>query len=238
MFTGLVRGLGRLSFLSEYQVKIQGLDQLPLDFLGSLALGDSVAVDGICLTVESFVGGGFIAATSPETLQRTTLHRAAQAGEAIVVNLEPSLRVGDKLGGHFVTGHIDGVGQLVSATATARFWELEFAVPSPQMQRYIVPKGSVAVNGISLTIAQCSPSGDRFTVAVIPHTYQETNLQHLQAGSGVNLEGDILGKYVEKLLGYGGGDTAGHGMAGHGADGHGAGMAAIDAAFLANHGYG
>ncbi|MEB3163347.1 MAG: riboflavin synthase [Prochlorothrix sp.] len=232
MFTGLVRGLGHLTFLSEYQVQIRGLSPAPLDFLGSLELGDSVAVDGICLTVESFVSGGFIAATSPETLHRTTLQQAIQGGEAVVVNLEPSLRVGDKLGGHFVTGHIDGVGQLVTATATDRFWELEFAVPSAAVQRYIVPKGSVAVNGISLTIADCSPTGDRFTVAVIPHTYHETNLQQLQGGSGVNLEGDILGKYVEKLLGYGGAGADRSGRSGESAP------TAIDAAFLATHGYG
>ncbi|MGA1624597.1 MAG: riboflavin synthase, partial [Prochlorothrix sp.] len=167
----------------------------------------------------------------PETLKRTTLHTAAVASESVTVNLEPSLRVGDKLGGHFVTGHIDGVGHLVSATATEQFWELEFAVPSAQVQRYIVPKGSVAINGISLTIAQCSDVGDRFTVAVIPHTYHETNLQHLQAGSCVNLEGDILGKYVEKLLAVGAGGAA---RSNPGSDP----LNAIDAAFLATHGYG
>ncbi|KKI98154.1 riboflavin synthase [Prochlorothrix hollandica] len=200
MFTGLVQGLGQLTCLNDLQVKIQGLNHQPLSFLGHLAIGDSVAVDGICLTVESFAGGGFVAATSPETLRRTTLGLGANAGSPTLVNLEPSLRVGDKLGGHFVTGHIDGVGALVRSLATATSWELDFEVKSPGVARYIVSKGSIAINGISLTIAHCTPQGDHFQVAVIPHTYGATNLQYLQPGDPVNVEGDILGKYVEKLL--------------------------------------
>jgi riboflavin synthase len=113
---------------------------------------------------------------------------------------EPSLRAGSKLGGHFVTGHIDGVGYLEAAVQTANSWEMSFQVPDARVARYIVPKGSVAVNGVSLTVAECNASGSWFKVAVIPLTYAETNLGNLQPGSRVNLEGDVLGKYVEKLL--------------------------------------
>jgi riboflavin synthase len=108
--------------------------------------------------------------------------------------------VGSKIGGHFVTGHIDGRGSLESAIETDNAWWLRFTVPDQRVARYIVPKGSIAVNGISLTVADCSPSGDWFSVAVIPVTYRDTTLQYLQPGQWVNLEGDVLGKYVEKFL--------------------------------------
>jgi riboflavin synthase len=202
MFTGLVRALGHLRFLSQNQVQITAIEDPAPDFLQTLELGESVAVDGICLTVETQLANGFVAAASPETLGRTTLGRASWGGtsQEKIVNLEPSLRVGDKLGGHFVTGHIDGVGAVAEIRATGAAWELAFEVKSPQVARYIVPKGSIAVNGISLTVAHCNDQGTYFTVAVIPHTFDRTNLHYLQVGHGVNLEGDILGKYVEKLL--------------------------------------
>lgn len=241
MFTGLVQGLGHLTFLNDYQVQIHSLGGQSLDFLGSLALGDSVAVDGVCLTVESFLGAashgrnpqgqgwsGFIAATSPETLRRTTLGQSSPGHGPRLVNLEPSLRVGDKLGGHFVTGHIDGIGSLMSAEPTATSWVLRFQVESPGIARYLVPKGSIAVNGISLTVAQCEPRGESFEVAVIPHTFAATNLQHLRSGDGVNLEGDILGKYVERLLQF----PSEKGPHGSPPD------LDISPAFLAEHGYG
>lgn len=162
-----------------------------------LELGDSVSVDGVCLTVSQILDSGFVAAVSPETLSRTIL--GYQLGDR-PVNLEPSLRVGSKMGGHFVTGHVDGIGLLQSATATATSWEMRFRVEGDRIARYIVPKGSIAINGISLTIADCDPGGWEFMVSVIPVTYAETNLQALQPGDPVNLEGDLLGKYVEKFL--------------------------------------
>jgi riboflavin synthase len=196
MFTGLIQALGRLSH--------SGTTQLHLHYptpvhpqLADIALGDSIAVDGICLTVEAITAQGFVAAVSPETLGRTTL---GQLPEGSWVNLESSLRVGSKIGGHFVSGHIDGRGVLEAASQTDNAWVLSFTVPDARVARYIVPKGSIAVNGISLTVADCSPSGDWFSVAVIPVTYQETTLKYLQPGQGVNLEGDLLGKYVEKFL--------------------------------------
>jgi riboflavin synthase len=198
---------------------------LPADtddlLLQDMELGDSIAVDGVCLTVETALPRGFIATASPETLSRSTL---GQLAEGTWVNLEGSLRVGSKIGGHFVTGHVDGLGQLASAIATETSWELHFSVPTPTVARYIVPKGSIAVNGISLTVADCSASGDTFSVAVIPVTYRETNLQFLQPGQWVNLEGDLLGKYTEKFLNLRSGDTAP--------------VADISLEFLAEHGYG
>jgi riboflavin synthase len=165
-----------------------------------LATGDSIAVDGICLTVEKFLKDGFIATASPETLRRTTLGQ--EETQQRYVNLEASLRVGGKVGGHFVMGHVDGIGQLVSAQATATSWEMTFTAPGA-IARYIVPKGSIAINGISLTVADYQPELSQFKVAVIPLTYTETNFQYLSPGDWVNLEGDILGKYVEKFLSFG-----------------------------------
>jgi len=161
-----------------------------------LAYGDSIAVDGVCLTVEEILEGGFIATASPETLRRTTL---GQQSELSYVNLEASLRVGSKIGGHFVMGHVDGTGRMQTVQQTATSWEMTF-IAENAIARYIVPKGSIAVNGISLTVAEYEPELSQFKVAVIPLTYAETNLRYLRPGSLVNLEGDILGKYVEKLL--------------------------------------
>jgi riboflavin synthase len=196
MFTGLIQAIGT-SRLMENQVQISFPATKLAHLLPDLAIGDSVAVDGICLTVTHLLPTGFMAAVSPETLSRTTL--TGITGEYFV-NLEPSLKVGSKLGGHFVTGHIDGVGYLEAAVQTENAWEMSFQVPDSRVSRYIVPKGSIAINGVSLTVAACNSAGSWFKVAVIPLTYAETNLQYLEPGSPVNLEGDVLGKYVEKFL--------------------------------------
>lgn len=197
MFTGLIQSLGKIYYAGETQLRVDCTGHQGDRIYRNMDLGDSIAVDGVCLTVEQCLEQGFMASVSPETLRRTTL---GTLEEGSLVNLEPSLRVGSKIGGHFVTGHIDGQGMLEGMVETANAWELHFTVPDAQVARYIVPKGSIAVNGISLTVAHCSARGDRFTVAVIPVTYAETNLKVLAPGSRVNLEGDILGKYVEKLL--------------------------------------
>ena len=192
--------------------------------MADIALGDSIAVDGVCLTVATILPQGFMVTASPETLSRSTLgHLSPQHP----VNLESSLRVGSKIGGHFVTGHVDGQGYVSDISQTDSAWEISFTVPQPQVARYIVAKGSVGVNGISLTIADCSPSGDWFKVAVIPVTYGETNLQYLQPNDAVNLEGDILGKYVERFTQLGHRDAR-----------HGDGPSDISLDFLATHGYG
>ena len=197
MFTGLIQAIGTIKPLGGDFWQITCVTQPADMILDDLAVGDSVAVDGVCLTVEQVLPLGFIATASPETLRRTTLGGEESAEK--FVNLETSLRVGSKIGGHFVMGHVDGVGRLLTAEQTATSWEMTFTAPSA-IARYIVPKGSIAVNGISLTVAEYQSDLEQFTVAVIPLTYAETNLHYLQPGSKVNLEGDILGKYVEKLL--------------------------------------
>ncbi|MEO1592043.1 MAG: riboflavin synthase [Cyanobacteria bacterium J06632_22] len=195
MFTGLIQSLGLVQYLEQGRIQVTPTTA-PAAILADIALGDSIAVDGICLTVETILAQGFVATASPETCDRTTLGNLTETSP---VNLETSLRVGSKIGGHFVTGHVDGQGRLISATQDDNAWTLTFAVDSPIVTRYIAPKGSISVNGVSLTVATCSAAGDEFTVAVIPVTYQDTNLQHLSPGASVNLEGDILGKYVERF---------------------------------------
>ncbi|WP_159783444.1 riboflavin synthase [Sodalinema gerasimenkoae] len=208
MFTGLIAALGTLDAFSDGQLRIHYLTGNALAISHDLAIGDSVAVDGVCLTVESILPQGFVAAVSPETLNRTSLVRAWEQQRP--VNLEASLRMGGKIGGHFVTGHIDGIGCLDLAEMTGNSWEMTFTAPPRQTQQwgdriapYLAAKGSIAINGISLTVAECDRHRTWFRVAVIPHTYQETNLSRLSPGEWVNLEGDILGKYVETFLSQG-----------------------------------
>lgn len=207
MFTGLIQALGTIRPLGEDHFNLSCQDQTSVAILDDLAIGESVAVDGICLTVEEILPQGFVATASDETLHRTTLGHRQQA--APWVNLETSVRVGSKLGGHFVTGHVDGIGCLLESVATPNSWEMYFQAATSfsdlwqrQVARYLVPKGSIAVNGVSLTIAEVDPQGNWFKTAVIPHSYAQTNLSYLENGSWVNLESDILGKYVDKLLGH------------------------------------
>ncbi|NJM68768.1 MAG: riboflavin synthase [Scytonema sp. RU_4_4] len=200
MFTGIIQALGTVKPLEGDSWQITCVTQPYNVIMQDLATGDSIAVDGICLTVEKILKDGFIATASPETLRRTTLGQ--EETQQRYVNLEASLRVGGKVGGHFVMGHVDGIGQLVSAQATETSWEMTFTAPGA-IARYIVPKGSIAINGISLTVADYQPELSQFKVAVIPLTYAETNLQYISPGGWVNLEGDILGKYVEKYLCFG-----------------------------------
>jgi riboflavin synthase len=207
VFTGLIQSLGTISLLTQDRLSVSLREKNAPMILTDLAIGDSVAVDGVCLTTEEIQTRGFIATASVETLSRSTLGKRELACE--YVNLETSLRQGSKIGGHFVTGHVDGIGCLVESVAIEQAWEMCFSVPESneeQWEKYIAPylvsKGSIAVNGISLTIADCEQKGSWFKVAVIPHTYQETNLAYLKSGDWVNLECDILGKYVDKLLSY------------------------------------
>ncbi|KAB8332191.1 riboflavin synthase [Scytonema tolypothrichoides VB-61278] len=200
MFTGIIQALGTIKPLEGDSWQITCVTGPSNVIMQDLATGDSIAVDGICLTVEKILKNGFIATASPETLRRTTLGQ--EETQQRYVNLEASLRVGGKVGGHFVMGHVDGIGQLVSAEATQTSWEMTFTAPNA-IARYIVPKGSITINGISLTVADYQLELSQFKVAVIPVTYKETNLQYVSPGSWVNLEGDILGKYVEKFLCFG-----------------------------------
>ncbi len=186
MFTGLIRSLGVVTGIDTDRLVVGGVD-FPC------RIGDSVAVNGVCLTVVEVMEGGFRADVSPETWRRTNLGYL-QINDR--VNLEPALAVGDKLGGHFVSGHVDGLGTLRSVTQQDNSWWFDFAIP-PALRRYVAEKGSVAINGVSLTIAGCA---DGLQVAVIPYTFAHTNLQYVDGRIPVNLEMDLLAKYVESLI--------------------------------------
>lgn len=190
MFTGLIQTIGMIEQRDRDQLVIH----CP-DLVAKIAIGDSVAVNGVCLTATYVSDTNFVADVSPETLGRTNLGDR----KLKYVNLEMALAVGDLIGGHFVSGHIDGMGKLSDRALVGNSWELSFET-IPEVARYIVFKGSIAINGISLTISYCNDSGTSFRVAVIPHTYDNTTLKNLDLGSSVHLEGDILGKYVEKFL--------------------------------------
>jgi riboflavin synthase len=190
MFTGLVQLLGQIEHCERTEISIY----CP-EIIQRIAIGDSVAVNGVCLTVVKILAHGFLADISPETINSSTLGQRS----SYPVNLEMALAVGDKLGGHFVSGHIDGVGTLCESAQQGGSWELSFTAPE-QVGRYIIQKGSIAIDGVSLTVAKCNASGTWFSTAVIPHTYHSTNLSSLKPGSNVNLEADMLGKYVEKFL--------------------------------------
>jgi riboflavin synthase len=157
------------------------------------AIGDSVSIDGCCLTVTAIDGDVLSFDAVPETLRRTTLG-GLLAGDA--VNLEPALRAGDRMGGHVVQGHVDGVGSLRSAEADAEAVDMTFTAPEGVL-RYVIEKGSIAVNGVSLTVTTFDD--ETFSASVIPHTRAVTNLGRLQPGDGVNLEADLFGKYVERM---------------------------------------
>jgi riboflavin synthase len=194
MFTGLVEGTGKIV---EMHVDSSGGGILSIGNLPwqeTLAIGDSVAVNGACLTVADTGAGGFKAELSPETLSRTNLS-SLEAGD--LVNLERPLRLGDRLGGHLVLGHVDGLGTLTRIDPQGEFWTVDVEMP-PSLARYAVEKGSIAVDGISLTIA--SLSGNLFTVAIIPKTWECTNLASRKTGDRVNLESDIIAKHIERLI--------------------------------------
>ena len=196
MFTGIVEGTATVRQLR----RAGGAARLDLE-MGPLAEGvregDSVSVDGVCLTAAAIKGGAIAFDISSETLSRSTLGRLRQ-GEA--TNIERAVKVGDRLGGHFVLGHVDGLGRIESLDREAGQWTLRVAAEGQIVSR-LVPKGSVAVDGISLTVA--SLHGSAFSIAVIPHTLEHTTLAVAGSGDAVNLELDILGKYVERLLSTG-----------------------------------
>ena len=189
MFTGIVRERGRVASMRQ---EPEGL-RLEIDApetASQLGVGDSVSISGACLTATAVSNGRFSVTAVAETLDRTTLGRLAPEDE---VNLETATHAGDPLGGHFVQGHVDAVGRIASVD-DGRVW-IEAA---PEILRYCVEKGSIAVNGVSLTIAALR--GDAFEVALIPHTLEVTTFGAMQQGDDVNLEVDVLAKYVEKLI--------------------------------------
>jgi len=193
MFTGIIQALGTVKTLAR-----KGDDALLEIETGITAaetrIGDSIAVNGACLTVTRLGGRGFTADVSAETLDRTTLGGLKRGDR---VNLEKSLRVSDLLGGHLVLGHVDGVGRIVERTARSNSIIFGIEIDST-LARYIVEKGSVAVDGISLTVNRCEAG--RFYLNIIPLTASETTLGFRKNGDRVNIETDIIGKYVERFL--------------------------------------
>lgn len=194
MFTGLIQGVGRLqareSRKGDARLRI-GFGELPAR---DVALGESIAVNGVCLTVVAFDAGGFEADASNETLGLTTL--GALPIDA-PLNLERALRAGDRLGGHLVSGHVDGVGRVLSIEPDARAQRWRFAAPAPLL-RYIAKKGSICIDGTSLTVNEADDTG--FEVALVPHTVAHTAFKATRAGDPVNIEVDQVARYVERLL--------------------------------------
>ena len=188
MFTGLVSATGRLEALRDGRLTIEA--DSPLD----LKEGDSVSVNGVCLTATEVGGRAFAADVMGETLRRTALGELADGDR---VNLEPALRASDRLGGHIVQGHVDGTGVVDSVTTEGLARVVSVESP-PELLRYVVEKGSIAVDGVSLTVAQADAVS--FTVGLIPETLERTTLGSAAVGRRVNLEVDVLAKYVEKLV--------------------------------------
>jgi riboflavin synthase len=193
MFTGLVADNARISSISKTGENWKVVIQTGFD-LDTVELGESIAVDGACLTVTEMGNDTFAVEASPETLARTTLGERKIGDQ---VHLERALRVGDRLGGHMVLGHVDGVGKLVSKKRDKNAWLLDFEAPK-NVARYLIEKGSVTIDGVSLTVN--AVDNDRFGVAIIPHTAEHTNLTDHPVGRKVNLESDVIGKYVEKFV--------------------------------------
>jgi riboflavin synthase len=192
VFTGLVQGVGAVAGVERSDDGARVTIATPL--VAELSTGDSIAINGVCLTAVELDGDSFAADAMNEKLARPSLGGLA---EGAGVNLELPLRAGDRLGGHVVQGHVDGLGEVVEQRDDGFARRIRFGAP-PNVLRYVVEKGSIAVDGVSLTVAEVDQRS--FTVSLIPETLQRTNLGQLEAGSRVNLEVDVLAKYVEKLM--------------------------------------
>ncbi len=193
MFTGIIQTLGRVERVAPRGGGAR-LTLAPLRRMTRLVLGESIAVNGACLTVTSGNGKHFTVDASPETLRRTTMGGLTRGAR---VNLERALRLGDRLGGHLVLGHVDQVGRLDAITPEGDWVLYRFRAPKP-IWPYLVEKGSIAVDGVSLTVFRCKEG--RFTVALIPHTLKQTTLAEYVPGARVNLEADVILKHIEALL--------------------------------------
>ncbi len=216
MFTGLIQDIGIVQAVKRSKGGMQINITTRLD-LSRIRVGDSVAVDGACLTVVQKADAAFSVEVSEETLRRTTLGGIRNGQE---VNLEESLRLSDPLGGHLVSGHVDGTGQILRIVPEGNAIRYHFGAPD-SVSRYLIEKGSVAIDGISLTIAALDDHG--FQTVVLPHTARSTTLGRKKIGDRVNLENDLIAKYVEKFI------RSGEGVP--------KAKTSIDAAFLAEHGF-
>jgi riboflavin synthase len=194
MFTGIIQSIGRIDRLEPRGGDVRlSIDSGKLD-LSHAALGDSIAVNGVCLTAVELMGRRFAADVSRETLSLTTLGTLTPGSR---VNLEPALTLATPLGGHLVSGHVDGVGQIIEQREDARSWRLRIQAPA-ELARYIAPKGSICVDGTSLTVNQVD--GAIFELNIVPHTLAETIIGGYRGGTRVNLEVDLIARYLERLL--------------------------------------
>jgi riboflavin synthase len=194
MFTGIILTTGRITAMNDKGGDLElAVDAAGLD-VARIAIGDSICVQGVCLTATRKQGTSFFADVSRETLTKTTLGKLVVGSK---VNLEPSLRAGDPLGGHLVSGHVDAVGALRGMQQDARSWRLDFELPASLM-RFVAAKGSICINGVSLTVNNVA--GQRFDVNIIPHTRAVTTLGDLQISDGVNVEIDVVARYLERLV--------------------------------------
>lgn len=192
MFSGIIEATGVIEAAEEQGENLRLTVSSQKLGMQDVRLGDSIAVNGVCLTVVAFSEAGFSADVSPETLRCTC---GLELGAA--VNLEKAMRYGDRVGGHLVSGHVDGVGQVTRLVKHGDHWQVEFEAPA-ELARFIARKGSIAVNGVSLTVNRVDNA--RFEVNLIPHTWSVTTLELLEQGSPVNLEIDMLARYLERML--------------------------------------
>lgn len=194
MFTGIIQAVGHIAAIESGEQDIRlciESGKLPLEGVG---LGDSIATSGVCLTVTELTGEGYWADVSPESLSLTTL---GTKGVGDPVNLETSLTLSTPLGGHLVSGHVDGVGHVDDIIEDARFWRVRIAAPEA-LARYVAMKGSICVDGTSLTVNQVE--GCHFELTIIPQTWEETVFSEYRVGSPVNLEVDVIARYLERLM--------------------------------------
>ncbi len=194
MFTGIIESVGSIGAMqakgSDMRVSIQ-VGKLDMS---DVQLGDSIATNGVCLTVVEFSAQHYVADVSMETIKRTGF---ANYQQGMAVNLEKALMATSRLGGHIVSGHVDGVGEIASMENTGQTWEIWVKAPD-NLARYIAEKGSITVDGVSLTVNDVD--GAKFKLTLVPHTLQETIIQHYQVGTRVNLEVDVIARYLERLM--------------------------------------
>ena len=189
MFTGIIEELGKISAITSNKITVECETVLE-----GTKLGDSIAVNGVCLTVVDIAKKYFVADVSPETFKVTSLS-GLKIGD--VVNLERAMPADGRFGGHIVSGHVDGLARFIEAKENGAFYDLKIEL-SPEQSKYVVKKGSISINGISLTVA--SILENTITIAVIPHTYENTNLKTLKRNDFVNIEVDMMARYIEKFL--------------------------------------
>ena len=193
MFTGLIEEIGKIEHLQTHRGTLRFTISTN-EVIKDLSIDDSIAINGVCLTVVEFSKSNFQVEAVEETLSKTTLGSLKTGSQ---VNLERSLRFSDRMGGHFVQGHVDAVGKVIAVQGQEGGTLLSIEV-SPHLLKYVISEGSIAINGVSLTVARLQEN--EITISLIPHTLEKTTLGNLKVGDGVNIEVDLIGKYVERIL--------------------------------------